>query len=145
MCAIWYKGFHMSRDPDITQDSHFWASWQVFLPPTVNHSFWKPPKNAERDIGYDYNIMMRSIFHGWHFALDALHENLFFFSTTYESRLWKHAEERRQHNKRDVTRETDMLHAHWVAEPWEQNINIIFFFFHKDGNMSWKKGDHHMS
>lgn len=99
---------------------------------------------AERDICYDYNIMMLSIFHSWHFALDALRENLFFFPT-YESRLWKHAEERRQHNKRDVTRETDMLHAHWVTEPCEQKHNIFFSFFHKDGNMSWKKGDHHMS
>lgn len=52
----------------------------------------------------------------------------------------ENTQKKRQHNKRDVTRETDMLHAHWVTEPCEQNIIIIsFFFFHKDGNMSWNK------
>lgn len=62
---------------------------------------------------------------------------------TYESRLWKHAEEKRQHKKRDVTRETDILHAHWVTEGCEQNIIIFFSFFHKAGNMSWKRRSSH--
>lgn len=134
------RPWHNSRQPFLDQLAGVPTSdgQSLFL-----EASQKCTTEAERDICYDYNIMMLSIFHGWHFALNALRENLFFFCPNLRITLMKTC------RRKEATQQTRRNQRNWRAACplshgtlWAKH-NI--FFFHKDGNMSWKKGDYHMS
>lgn len=85
---------------------------------------------AKRDICYDYNIMMLSIFHGWHFALNALREDLFFFFFSPNLRITLIKTRRRKKATQQTRRNQWNGHAacplgHGTL--WTKHYNFFFF------------------